>query len=82
MRTTSNSEILEGTFGRMRAVDDLLPPPGQLIFKNQRKKVTITLDQDSIDFFKSEAARLKVPYQRMIRNLLTEYVNQQRRQVA
>jgi predicted DNA binding CopG/RHH family protein len=57
---------------------DFLPRPEALVFKNARRKVTITLDQGSIDFFKAEAARLKVPYQRMIRNLLTEYVNAQR----
>jgi predicted DNA binding CopG/RHH family protein len=56
---------------------DFLPKPEELVFKQARRKVTITLDQNSIDFFKSEAARRNVPYQRMIRNLLTEYVNQQ-----
>jgi predicted DNA binding CopG/RHH family protein len=53
---------------------DFLPKPEELVFKKARKKVTITLEQDSIDFFKAEAERLKVPYQRMIRNLLQEYV--------
>jgi len=57
---------------------DFLPAPKDLVFKNPRRKITITLDQTSIDFFKSEAERLNVPYQRMIRNLLTEYVSQQR----
>jgi len=57
---------------------DFLPAPEALVFKNPRRKITITLDQLSIDFFKSEAERLNVPYQRMIRNLLTEYVSQQR----
>jgi predicted DNA binding CopG/RHH family protein len=53
---------------------DFLPKPEELVFKNPRRKVTITLDQTSIDFFKAEAARLNVPYQRMIRNLLQGYV--------
>ncbi len=57
---------------------EFLPAPEALVFKNPRRKITITLDQLSIDFFKSEAERLNVPYQRMIRNLLTEYVNHQR----
>jgi hypothetical protein len=38
-----------------------------------------TLDQTSIDFFKAEAERLNVPYQRMIRNLLQQYVEQHKR---
>jgi predicted DNA binding CopG/RHH family protein len=58
---------------------DFLPKPEQLVFKKARRKVTITLEQDSIDFFKEEAARLKVPYQRMIRTLLQQYVEQQKR---
>jgi predicted DNA binding CopG/RHH family protein len=53
---------------------DFLPRPEELVFKNPRRKVTITLDQKSIDFFKAEAERLHVPYQRMIRTLLQEYV--------
>lgn len=52
---------------------DFLPRPEELVFKKARRKITITLDQMSIDFFKAEAARLHVPYQRMIRNLLQEY---------
>jgi predicted DNA binding CopG/RHH family protein len=56
------------------AVEDFLPKPEELVFKHPRRKVTITLDQTSIDFFKAEATRLNVPYQRMIRNLLQAYV--------
>jgi hypothetical protein len=55
-------------------VPNFLPRPEELVFKNPRRKVTITLDQKSIDFFKAEAERLHVPYQRMIRTLLQEYV--------
>jgi predicted DNA binding CopG/RHH family protein len=58
---------------------DFLPKPEELVFKQARRKVTITLDQTSIDFFKAEAERLNVPYQRMIRNLLQQYVVQQKR---
>lgn len=79
MSKETNPKIVEGTFGRMKPIDDFLPPPEELIFKNPRRKVTITLDQTSIDFFKAEAERLQVPYQRMIRNLLQQYVEQQKR---
>lgn len=53
---------------------DFLPRPEALVFKPPARKVTITLDEKSIAFFKAEAAHLQVPYQRMIRNLLSEYV--------
>jgi predicted DNA binding CopG/RHH family protein len=58
-------------------VEDFLPRPEELVFKNPARKVTITLDEKSIAFFKAEAERLQVPYQRMIRNLLSEYVERQ-----
>ncbi len=61
-------------------VEDFLPRPEELVFKNPARKVTITLDEKSITFFKAEAERLHVPYQRMIRNLLSEYVERQRAQ--
>ncbi len=61
-------------------VEDFLPRPEELVFKNPARKVTITLDEKSIAFFKTEAERLRVPYQRMIRNLLSEYVERQQQQ--
>jgi hypothetical protein len=64
------------------AVKDFLPRPEELVFKKATRKVTIALDQDSIDFFKQEAKRLNVPYQRMIRVLLQEYIERARQQQA
>ena len=36
-------------------------------------KVTLTLSRGSVEFFKREARRNRVPYQRMIRALVDEY---------
>lgn len=53
---------------------DFLPRPEELVFKKENTvKVSMVLDKESIEFFKAEAKRLHVPYQRMIRNLLQEY---------
>ena len=60
-------------------VADFLPRPEELVLRNRGVKVTITLSQDSVDFFKDQAQRLNVPYQRMIRNLVDEYVRQMRK---
>jgi predicted DNA binding CopG/RHH family protein len=60
-------------------VVDFLPRPEKLVLRNRGVKVTITLSEDSVDFFKEQAERLNVPYQRMIRNLLDEYVRQMRK---
>jgi hypothetical protein len=57
-----------------RVIPDFLPPPEQLIFKEDAIKVTITLSARSVLFFKTEAAKRGVQYQRMIRRLLDAYV--------
>lgn len=65
----------------LRVVDKtFLPPPDQLVLKNPQRKITITLDQMSIDFFKAEAKSLRVPYQRLIRNLISTYAKTQTHQ--
>lgn len=59
-------------FGRI--IPNFLPPPDKLIFKEDAVKVTITLSVKSVYFFKTEAAKRGVQYQRMIRRLLDAYV--------
>ena len=59
--------------GKVEVVDDFLPPPDQLAFREETVKVTITLNKASIDFFKREAKRRGTPYQAMIRKLLDHY---------
>ncbi len=55
-------------------IPNFLPPPDKLIFKEDAVKVTITLSSRSVHFFKTEAAKRGVQYQRMIRRLLDAYV--------
>ena len=59
--------------GDIEVVDDFLPPPEQLVLKDDGVKVTISLSKRSVDFFKAEADRSKTSYQRMIRRLLDTY---------
>ena len=59
--------------GPLRFIKDFLPPPDQLILKDDGVKVTISLSKRSVDFFKAHAKRSKIPYQRMIRRVLDEY---------
>lgn len=61
--------------GRLEVIDDFLPPPDQLVLKEDGVKITISLSKKSVDFFKAHAARSKVPYQRMIRSLLDTYAS-------
>ncbi len=59
--------------GEVRIVDDFLPSPEELVFKEDNVKVTITLSKASIDFFKKEAKKHHTQYQKMIRRLLDVY---------
>lgn len=62
--------------GRVKIVKDFLPPPEKLLIKPKPVKVTITLSQDSVDFFKQIAHKEHVPYQKLIRALLDQYASQ------
>lgn len=59
--------------GDLRVIDDFLPPPGELAFKEESVKVTIGLSRSSVNFFKQEARKHKTHYQTMIRRLLDLY---------
>jgi hypothetical protein len=61
--------------GRLKIVDDFLPPPEQLVLRENGVKITISLSRRSVDFFKAYAAKSKVPYQKMIRSLLDSYAS-------
>ena len=63
----------KGPVGTVRIVEDFLPPPSELVVKEDVEKVTIALSKRSVDFFKDEAKRHGTQYQRMIRALLDRY---------
>ena len=54
-------------------IDDFLPPPEALIPRDETVKVTISLTQKSVEFFKKSAEEQGVPYQTMIRKVLDLY---------
>ena len=56
-----------------KVVDDFLPPPDKLVFKEKNVKVTLALSQRSIAFFKAKADELDVPYQTMIKQIVDLY---------
>jgi predicted DNA binding CopG/RHH family protein len=61
--------------GELRVAKDFLPPPDQLIVKDENVKVTIALNKSSIDFFKKEAKKQHTSYQKMIRQLINWYAS-------
>lgn len=70
----------EGEIGNFTIVEDFLPSPKELAFKDENLKITISLTKETIDFFKEEAKKHHTQYQKMIRNLLDMYVAKQAQQ--
>lgn len=64
----------DGEIDGVRVIRDFLPPLSELAFREDTVKVTIALSKSSVKFFKEQAARHQVSYQKMIRRLLDEYV--------
>lgn len=66
--------------GRVRIVPDFLPPPEVLAkrMKQDNTKVTIALSNESIGYFKLQAVKHQVQYQKLIRQVLDEYVAHQK----
>jgi predicted DNA binding CopG/RHH family protein len=63
--------------GDIRVIKDFLPPPSELVYKEDTVKVTLGLSRRSVDFFKKEAKKHETQYQKMIRRLLDLYVTKQ-----
>jgi hypothetical protein len=69
-----------GEIGKIGPVlKDFLPPPDKLVLRESNVKVTLSLSQRSVDFFKREAGKRRVPYQRMIRALVDAYAEREER---
>ncbi|MCC8483285.1 MAG: BrnA antitoxin family protein [Rickettsia endosymbiont of Labidopullus appendiculatus] len=65
----------DGEIKEVKIINDFLPAPENLILKDNSVKVTISLSKESVDFFKSQASKHHIPYQKMIKTLLDKYVN-------
>lgn len=61
--------------GRVKVVKDFLPPPSQLIVREDSVKVTISLSKSSVDYFKTVAKENRTQYQKLIRRVLDLYAS-------
>jgi len=66
----------EESIGKLRVVKDFLPAPDQLVLREENIKVTISLNKSSVDFFKKEAQKQRISYQKMIRRVIDWYASQ------
>ena len=60
-----------------KVISDFSPRPEALILNEKKRRVTLTLSDKSLDFFKKAAKKHGASYQAMIRRLLDYYVAQQ-----
>ena len=70
---TNAPENIRESIENGEKVIDFLPPPNQLIKKIPKVKITITLNTQSVNFFKQSAKKNKVKYQTMINEVLDQY---------
>ena len=68
-------KAVAGAIRTSKVVTDFLPPPNELVRKEEQVKVTINLSKRSIEFFKRVAADEGVPYQSLIKSLLDRYAD-------
>ena len=61
--------------GAITVIPDFLPPPENLVLREDTVKVTLAISRTSFDFFKTQAKKAHAPYQKMIRALLDQYTN-------
>ena len=73
MRKRKDNVYTDEPLGDVRVIDDFLPNPEELVFKEDNVKVTLGLSKRSVEFFKKEAKKHHTQYQKMIRRLLDLY---------
>lgn len=74
---TGKIKYTDEPLGEVKVVQDFLPPPEALAYRDDTVKVTITLSKSSVEFFKREARKHNTQYQKMIRRLLDAYTKAQ-----
>lgn len=68
--------------GKLTVVNMDIPPPEKLDFGEKAQKITIAVDPSTIDFFKVAAKKNGQKYQRIMREVLSCYVQKYRNKKA
>ena len=63
---------------RAKVIPDFLPPPEELVLKEPRVKITISLSSRSVNFFKEQAKKNNTGYQVLINEVLDRYARNYR----
>ena len=73
VKYTDAPEDINDALQSATRIEDFLPPPEQLIAKEETRKITIALSKRSVEFFKNAAKQNHIPYQQLIRKVLDNY---------
>lgn len=79
MKKRKKIKYTDEPIGKVKIIKDFLPPPEDLVLKEEAVKVTIMLSKSSVDVFKQLAEENHTQYQKMIRSLLDKYAAHFRR---
>ena len=73
MARKSRARISDEPVGNLKRVADFLPPPSELLPQEEALKITLSIDSETVDFFKKAAKKNGTKYQRMMREVLKGY---------
>lgn len=59
-----------------RVVPDFLPKPEELVQREKNERITLNLSAQSLSFFRELGRKSHVPYQKLIRRYLDDFVHQ------
>jgi predicted DNA binding CopG/RHH family protein len=62
--------------GKIEIIEDFLPKPEELVFREDTVTVKLKLSRSSVEFFKQMAEKYGSNYQKMIKLLLDKYASQ------
>ena len=72
----NKTKYTDESIGELRVIKDFLPPPDQLVLKEENVKLTLSLKKSNVEFFKKEAQKHRTSYQKMIRRVIDWYASQ------
>jgi predicted DNA binding CopG/RHH family protein len=72
---TDPSKGIRDAIKQSEIIEDFLPLPDHLVFKEDNIKITLELSSKSVRLFKRYAKSKGFKYQRMIRNLVDQYAD-------
>lgn len=73
MKKKTSKRKSDEPIGNLKKISDFLPPPDKLIASEDKRKITLVLDDATVESFKAMASENGIKYQRMMREVLKGY---------